>query len=62
MSGFPYDLEPRGNTVQFAYEHRVYYLYRLLVDYEWNQLEVSATIYWTRPGSVGDGLALLSRL
>ena len=62
MSGFTYDLEPRGNTVQFAYEHRVFYLYRLLVYFEWNQLEVSAMIRWTRPGSVGDGLALLSRL
>ena len=62
MSRYPYYLEPRGYTVQADYEHRVYYLYRLLVDYEWNQLEVSATIHWTSPGNVGDGLASLSRL
>ena len=63
MSGFPYDLEPRGNTVQFAYEHRVFYLYRLLVFFEWNQLEVSVMICWrSSPGSVGDWVALLPGL
>ena len=40
MPGFPYELEPRGNTVQVDYEHRVDYLYRLLSFHEWNQLEV----------------------
>ena len=62
MSGFPYDLEPRGYTVQVDYEHRAYNLYHLLYCYEWNQLEVSATIHRSSPGSVGDGLASLSRL
>ena len=57
MSGLPYDLEPRGNTVQADYELRVYYLDRLLVYYEWNQLAVSAAIRWIGPGSVGDRLA-----
>ena len=62
MSGLPYDLEPRGNTVQIDYEHRVHYLRRGLYRDEWNQPEVSATTCWIDPGSVGDGLACLFRL
>ena len=50
MSGFPYDLEPRGNTVQFDYEHRVYYLCLLLVCHEWNQLEVERDDLLDRSG------------
>ena len=58
MSRYPYYLEPRGYTVQLDYEHRVFYLYRLLVFFEWNQLEVSVMICWrSSPGSVGDWVA-----
>ena len=58
MSGYPYYLEPRGNTVQLDYEHRVFYLYPWFVSFEWNQLEVSVTICWRpNPGSVGDWVA-----
>ena len=44
--------------MQLDYEHRVYYLNRLLSFHEWNQLEVSVTICWrSSPGSVGDWVA-----
>ena len=58
MSGSHWDPEPRGNIAQQNYEHRVYYLNRLLVFFEWNQLEVSVTICWrSSPGGVGDWVA-----